>query len=45
MFFFKDVSDIVGSDGEEVDFGGEVMGSLDGSDVGVNEDGFDIWFF
>jgi hypothetical protein len=36
------VGDVVGSDGEEVNLGGKVVGCLDGSDVGVDEDGVDV---
>lgn len=38
----EDVRNIIGGDGEEVDFVCEVVGGLDGSDIGVNEDGGDV---
>jgi hypothetical protein len=41
-FLFENVRDIIGGDGEEVDFVCEVVGGLDGSDVGVDEDGGDV---
>jgi len=41
-FLLEDGSDVVCGDGEEVDFGGEVVRGLDGRDVGVDEDGFDV---
>ncbi len=41
---FEHVGDIVGRDGEEVDLAREVVRGLDGCDVWVDEDGFDLAF-
>lgn len=41
-FFLKDVGDVIGRNGEEVDFAGEVVGGLNGSDVWVDEDRLNV---
>lgn len=42
---FEDVCNIVRSDWQEIDLVGEMVGGLDGCDVGVDEDGVDVALF
>jgi hypothetical protein len=43
-FLLEDVGDVVGRDREEVDLAGEMVGSLDGSNVWVDEDRLNVGF-
>ena len=43
--FLDNIGDVFRGDREVVDFVGEDVGSLDGSDVGVDKDGLDASFF
>lgn len=45
FFVFDDFEYKFGGDGKEVNFVCEIFGGLDSGNIGVDEDGVDIFFF